>query len=121
MTHPLLRNGIMRVVRCADSTTGNRLLLSVLNSKIKEFGVMTSILIDSKSKSIAIEVELKGEDKPISIKIKEYVIEPDGDGSLIKIGNISFSREWMDVIARKFLANGKLSIPVPSDLLDQIL
>lgn len=82
---------------------------------------MTSILIDSKNKSIAIEVQLKGEDSPISIRIKEYGVEPDGDGSLVKIGDISFSREWMDVNAKKFLANGKLSIPVSPDLLGQIL
>ena len=112
---------IVRVAGCLDSATGNHLLLCVLNNKLKEFGVMTSILIDSKSKSIAIEVELKGEDRPIRIKIKEYGVEPDGDGSLVRIGNISFSREWMDVIAKKFLANAKLSIPVPPDLLEQIL
>ena len=64
---------------------------------------------------------VKGEDRPISIRIKEYAVESDGDGSLVKIGNISFSREWMDVIARKLLANGKLSIPVSPDLLGQIL
>ena len=112
---------IVRVAGCVDSASGNHLLRCVLNNMLKEFGVMTSILIDSKSKSIAIEVELKGEDRPISIKIKEYVVEPDGDGSLLKIGDISFSREWMDVIAKKFLANRKLSIPVSPDLLEQIL
>ena len=112
---------IVRIIRCVDSATGNRLLLSVLNDKVKEFGVMTSILIDSKSKSIAIEVELKGEDRPISIKIKEYRFEADGEGTLLRFGDISFSREWMDVIARKFLTNGKLSIPVSPDWLEQIL
>ena len=112
---------IFRIAGCVDSATGNHLLLKLLNSMLKEFGVMTSILIDSKSKSIAIEVELKGEDRPISIKIKEYRVEADGDGSLVRIGKISFSREWMDVIARKYLADAKLRIPVSLDLLEQIL
>ena len=120
MKEPLWHK-VVRGAGCVDSATGNYLLRYVLNNKLKEFGMVTSILIDSKSKSITIEVELKGEDRPIRIKIKEYVIEPAGDGSLIKIGNISFSREWMDVVARKFLANAKLSIPVPPDLLEQIL
>jgi hypothetical protein len=112
---------VVRVLGCADSATGNHLLRCVLNNMLKEFGVMTSILIDSKSKTIAIEVELKGEDRPIRIQVKEYVIEPKGDGSLLRIGNISFSREWMDVIGKKFLADAKLSIPLPPDLLEQIL
>jgi hypothetical protein len=120
MKQPLWHE-ILRVGRRLDCATGGNMLLSALNHKIKEFGVMTSILIDSKNKSIAIEVELKGEERPISIRIKEYGVEPDGDGSLLTIGDISFSREWMDVIAKKFLANGKLSIPVSPDLLGQIL
>ena len=120
MKEPLWHK-IVRVAGCFDSATGNHLLLCVLNNKLKEFGVITSILVDSKNKSIAIEVELKGEDRPVCIQIKEYVIEPNGDGSLLKMGDISFSREWMDVIARKFLANAKLSIPISSDLLEQIL
>ena len=57
MKQPLWHE-IVKVVRCVDCATGNNLLLSVLNHKLKEFGVMTSILIDSKNKSIAIEVEL---------------------------------------------------------------
>ncbi|HLA28017.1 MAG TPA: hypothetical protein VJZ49_08985 [Syntrophales bacterium] len=120
MKQPLWHR-IAKIVRCADSATGNNLLLSLLNNWLKEFGMMTSILIDSKSKSMAIEVELKGEDRPISIKINDYVIEPDGNGSIVTIGDISFSREWMDVLAKKFLAKGKLSLPLSPDLLEQIL
>jgi hypothetical protein len=116
-----LQSKILTAAYRADNATGNHLLLSLLNNKlIKEFGVMTSIFIDSKSKSIAIELELKGEDRPVSIKINGYVVEPKGDGSLMKIGDISFSREWMDVIAKKLIADG-ISIPISPDLLEQIL
>lgn len=116
-----LWHAIVRIVQCADSATGSNLLLSLLNNQLKEFGTITSILIDSKSKSVAIEAQLKGEDRPISIKIKEYVIGPDGKGSLVTFGNISFSRELMDDIAKKFLADGKLFIPLSPDLLKKIL
>ena len=112
---------IVRVAGCVDGASGNHLLRCVLNNMLKEFGVMTSILIDSRRKSIAIEVELKGEDRPVRITIEGYVVEPDGDGSRLKLGHISFSKEWMDVLAKKFLADAKLSIPLPPDLLEQIL
>ena len=116
-----LRCVFEKIVRRVDSATGNNLLLAAVNRQLKEFGEMTSIVIDPKNKTIAIEVELKGEEKPITIRIKEYEVEPDGEGSLVKIGDISFSREWMDVIAKKFLANSKLPIPLSSELLGQIL
>ena len=112
---------IVKAVGYLDSVTGNRLLLSMLNNQFKELGVMTSIVIDSKSKSIAILVELKGEDKPIGIKIQDYSVETNGTGSLVKFGDISFSREWMDAVARNFLTDRTLAIPVPADLLEQIL
>ncbi len=117
----ILKRVLERMVRRVDSATGNNLLLALLNRQLKELGEMTSILIDSKNKSIAIEIELKGEDKPISVRINGYEIESDGDRSLVQIGDISFSREWMDVIAKKFLVKEKLSIPLSSDLLGQIL
>jgi hypothetical protein len=44
-----------------------------------------------------------------------------GKGSLVKIGGISFPREWMDIIAKKYLANGRLTLPVSPELLGQIL
>jgi len=120
MKKPLQRR-ILKIACRTDKATCNRLLLTLLNNKlIKEFGVMTSIFIDSKSKSIAIELDLKGEDRPVSIKINGYVVEPKGDGSLVKIGDISFSREWMDVIFKKLIADG-ISIPIAPDLLEQIL
>jgi hypothetical protein len=116
-----LWHGIIGVAGCVDNATGNHLLLCALNKILKEFGMITSIVIDSKSKSIAIEAELKGEDRPVSIKIKGYRIEAKGEGSLIRIEKISFSREWMDAIARNYLADAKLSIPVSSELLEKIL
>jgi len=48
------------------------------------------------------------------------VIEPKGEGSLIKISDISLSREWMDAIVKKLITDG-ISIPIPSKLLEQIL
>ncbi|MEI7635986.1 MAG: hypothetical protein WCJ37_01660 [Syntrophus sp. (in: bacteria)] len=111
----------IKAIACrAKKATGNRLLLSLLNKLIKEFGVMTSIFIDSKRKHIAIELDLKGEDRPVNIKINGYVIEPKGEGSLIKISDISLSREWMDAIVKKLITDG-ISIPIPSKLLEQIL
>jgi len=112
---------ITRVVQCADTATVNNLLISLLNDALKKYGVITSIIIDSKSKSIALEFELKGDDRPISITIKGYKIEPEGNGSLLTIGEVSCSRKLVHIIIRKFLAKEKLSIPLSPDLLGQIL
>ncbi len=120
MNKPILHEAT-RIIQCADTAIVNNLLLSLLNDKLKKFGVITSISIDSKSKSIAMEGELQGDGRPISIRIKEYMIVPDGDCSLLTIGDIYCSQKWVNVIVKKFLAKGKLSIPLSPDLLGQIL
>jgi len=108
-------------IRCTDTAAVNNLLLSLLNDALKKYGVITSISIDGESKSIALEFELKGDDRPISVMIKKYKIEPDGDCSLLTIGEITCSRKWVHIIVKKFLSKGKLSVPLSSDLLGQVL
>lgn len=112
---------ITSIIQCTDTATANNLLISLLNDQLKKFGVITSISIDSIKKSIDMEVELKGDNRPISIRIKEYRIVPDGNFSLLTIGGIYCSKKWVHIIVKKFLAKEKLSIPLPPDLLGQIL
>ena len=116
-----LPNQITGSYRCADSAEVNNLLLALLNDKLEKYGVITSFSIDSNSKSIALEVELRGDGRPISIRIEGYMIEPDGDCSLLTIGEISCSKKWVQLIVKKFLAKGKLPIPLSYDILRQIL
>lgn len=65
-----------------------------LNLKLERYGKMLKLEIDSKRKTISLEILPKGEDKPIQVKIGRYeVIEGETGG--LKLGDIQTSREWM--------------------------
>lgn len=75
---------------------------------------MLKLDIDSKSKSVVMEVLLKGEKEPIEIKVTKYEIRKDGDDYHLSVEKISTSREWMSALANQYL-DGK-SMPIPKNI-----
>jgi len=73
---------------------------------------MTHLKIDSKSKSIDVEMELKGEPAPVTFHVGSYSFEvlPDGSGRL-SVSQITCSKPWMEIIAQNATANRPISIP----------
>jgi hypothetical protein len=69
-----------------------------VNSKIKEYGEMINLKIDSKNKNIELEVLLKGEKENIFIKIEKYEIVSMDGSNAIKFKNVTASREWIEVL-----------------------
>lgn len=71
-----------------------------VNSKIKEYGEMVNLKVDSKNKNIEIDVLLKGEKENIVVKIEKYEIVSKNSSNAIKFKNVSASREWIEVLFR---------------------
>jgi hypothetical protein len=65
-----------------------------LNSKLGRYGEMLKLEIDSKQKTISLEILPKGETTPIQVRIGNYEII-EGDEGGLKLGDIQTSREWM--------------------------
>jgi hypothetical protein len=66
----------------------------VFNIKMERYGHMLKLDINSKDKTIDLEVLLRGETSPLQIHIGHYEIKT-GDESGIKISRIHTSREWI--------------------------
>jgi hypothetical protein len=71
----------------------------LLNSKLGRYGEMLKLEIDSKRKTISLEILPKGEDKPIQVTIGRYEVIEGGQGGL-KLRDIQTSREWMTEIIK---------------------
>lgn len=94
----------------------SRLLLKAfINHKIKRFGKMTTIQIDSASKTIEFTAELAGETAPIAVRAS-YQIEQTEAGLAILPSNVTTSREWLTVLANEFLSSQVVRLPIPSGL-----
>jgi hypothetical protein len=81
------------------------------NDKIKNFGCVTNLRIDTGQKKIFIEAALQGEASLISVTIGNYDLTQSAEGSYIALGEISSSREWVGTALNEYLAGKKLRIP----------
>jgi hypothetical protein len=86
-------------------------LKQAVNFKIKEFGEMLNLKLDSQNKTIELELMLLGEKEPLNVKVGSYEIsEEDGKFYLIA-KDVKTSREWINIVAKNYLENQKFEIP----------
>lgn len=84
-----------------------------IQTKLKPYGTMTSLNIDSVAKSIDITLDLKGEPAPVEIHVRNYqLVETHGNTS-IRIGEIETSREWINRLLQAYLPEEQKTIPLP--------
>ena len=78
-----------------------KIIKSALNKKIKNFGTVKEFSFDDALKQIIVEIELKGDDKPLKIVISKWVdllmVEPMGCYEIF----------WMDGVFLPHLQHGQ--------------
>ena len=79
-----------------------------INSRLlKKYGTMTKLEVDKESKTIAVDLELKGEKEGIRIRISNYrLIQEEGKNPLFEPGTIEVSREWLDALLKTLVKTG---------------
>lgn len=91
------------------------LLRIVLNHRLKRFGHMTSLHIDTTHKTLSITADLAGESAPIEAKMS-YSIE-NRDGRLFLVPSaFECSREWLSLLAGEYLQDGSFAVEIPPGL-----
>jgi hypothetical protein len=74
---------------------------------LKKYGKMTKLEVDKESKTIAVDLELKGEKEGIRIRISNYrLIQEEGKNPLFEPGTIEVSREWLDALLKTLVKTG---------------
>ncbi len=81
------------------------------NRRHGTWGTLTSLQIDTKNQKAALDLELKGETRPLRITVERYELTTIGDKNFIEIKEFDTSREWLNVLARDFLKGKKLEVP----------
>jgi len=84
------------------------------NQTQNRYGHMTSIQIDSTAKNIHVELELKGESSPLIIDVKGYILIVESGETLIELGDITTSREWVNTLLADYLKPQNRRFRVPS-------
>jgi len=82
-----------------------------LNTYLKEYGKMLKLNLDSKNKSITLEVLLEGEKEPLSVNVERYELTEEQGKHLLKIYGIHTSRAWINTFAGSYLEGKSFEIP----------
>ena len=81
------------------------------NRRHGTWGTLTALQIDTKKQKAILDLELKGETRPLHITVERYELTTTGDKNFIEIKEFNTSREWLNVLAREFLKGEKLEVP----------
>ena len=82
------------------------------NHHYQSLGNMTTLQIDSTNKRASLDLELKGETQPLHVTIGGPRVEQPGQqNATASKSKFSTSREWINVLARRFSKNKKFEVP----------
>ena len=85
-----------------------------LGSYLEKYGDVLNFSIQPDTKTIVLEVLLKGETEPLKITLDGYeLIEASGPGGkpALRVRRASASREWVQVLLGQFLEGKSIDLP----------
>ena len=89
----------------------SKAILTILNKKLKKFGIISELKLDTKSKKITFKVGLKGELEPLLVTVHRYEIREIEEKYYLVAHDIETSREWINLLAKEYFDNEKFEIP----------
>ena len=82
-----------------------------IESQIKEYGEVLKFNLDSKTKSIELEVMLEGEKEPLHVKVNRYEMSKENGNDYTVINDVVTSRAWINTVAAQYLQGKKFKVP----------
>lgn len=76
---------------------------TINSTYLKPYGSLTTLEIDPQAKSLRATLELKGETQPLEIQVLNYQLVQQGNDTLLELGEILTSREWLNTLLREHL------------------
>jgi hypothetical protein len=87
------------------------------NDKIKRYGSMVELKLDTKNKTMFCSLQLAGESSPVEIRVHQYeLLEQGPTGFVLRLDGkkVETSREWFTRIIQDHL--GERDLPIPEKL-----
>ncbi len=95
-----------------DRTIAAR-LQSDFNQRLRPYGSMLKLAIDTQRRTVSFSVDLKGESSPIEVEISEYKLHSENGTTYLEIAGdkVTTSREWLNLLIREKAVLQKIPIP----------
>jgi hypothetical protein len=89
----------------------SKILALAVAPMIGRYGKLISLRLDTSSRIIDLEILLKGETLPISVRMIDYGMITEGERHFVTCGKVSVSREWMKILAEELLQDKVFELP----------
>ena len=89
----------------------NRVLERYLQGELGEAGTVSNLALDSRAKTLAFDLALKGEATSLRIEILRYAVERNERSTWLVVHEANTSREWANILAKKFLPLPPSKVP----------
>ncbi len=99
------------MLRKVKDVTLSKGVCVAINYKIEEFGKMIKFNLDSKTKTIELEIMLDGEKEALHVKVNNYKFSEKDHRYTLVVQDIVTSRAWINVVASQYLSNHEFEIP----------
>lgn len=116
-----MRNGMARVASAARQvgaaakglrdTAVEAGAAAWINQKIERFGALTDLRIHSEARSVFLQVQLRGESDPLTIRILGYRFQREGDKDFLVMIRAETSREWVTEVLAEFVLYKRFEVP----------
>jgi hypothetical protein len=108
-----------------DKTKGQALSLAgkqFLAAYLGKYGNMLNFSVDPETRTISLEMLLKGEKEPVQLTLRGYeIMEPEGGKAALRVAQVSASREWVEVALRHFVEGKSFELPAHAAQLLKLL
>jgi hypothetical protein len=96
---------------------------SHINKLIEPYGTLLDLQLNTVARSLALTIQLKGEETPVQIHIHEYTLTTvEGKSVLVLDGSkIETSREWLTALVRDKVGQKRLPVPEKLEWVAQLL
>ena len=84
---------------------------SLLTARLERYGRVTELRINSREKSLRVEILLAGERDEIKVEIGRYRITGIAGGHMIVVETVAASRPWLQLALEDFVVGKPFPIP----------
>ena len=91
----------------------SKIIKNGLNIFIRDFGEIHDLRIDTRAKTISLELSLKGEVQIVGVQILDYKFSQDREKTeyYFEVLDIQANRYWIDAILKSFIIGKKFKVP----------
>src|SRR5215216_2373250 len=95
----------------AKDALSSRAAQTFVNDRIRRYGKVERLKIDSQRKQMEVVCLLDGEPTPITVRVGNYVVENEGSKKILRISQCTCSRPWLQRLLNDFAEGRRIEVP----------